>query len=353
MSGSEIAVNPFWLDKLESSFAAFEMDFESFVEFLAEDSHLSKDEILSRLGEILPNVKEFSQRSNAKRGLGIDLADGGLLPLYGMPTRARTLYTGFDYKSESGWREIDRDLETAIYEFAPGASLIKDKLKHTAVGFTGRLMKPMGRRDQPIAPISEPFTRQMWISECGVCRSWQMLDSDPDGNQECSRCGSLLPEEMWFLGREPSAFRTDFWAKDDEQQGVSRGYRNSIPVTVDDQFVHLEGTNSSIVSSRGHVLALNRGSYLADQIRLCAKKDKRILYVIYSGKIASAKSLMQNVIKTSLLISAAKAAIAAQFLKLLLVNILHAFFPASYSKSNFYYESYLVCGLSSFVWCDN
>ena len=33
------------------------------------------------------------------------------------------------------------------------------------------------------------------------------------------------------------------------------------------------------------------GSYLADQIRVCAKKDKRIAYVIYSGRIASAKSL--------------------------------------------------------------
>jgi hypothetical protein len=33
------------------------------------------------------------------------------------------------------------------------------------------------------------------------------------------------------------------------------------------------------------------GAYLADQIRLCAKKDKRISYVIYAGKIASAKSL--------------------------------------------------------------
>jgi hypothetical protein len=31
------------------------------------------------------------------------------------------------------------------------------------------------------------------------------------------------------------------------------------------------------------------GAYLADQIRLCAKKDKRISYVIYAGKIASAK----------------------------------------------------------------
>jgi hypothetical protein len=33
------------------------------------------------------------------------------------------------------------------------------------------------------------------------------------------------------------------------------------------------------------------GAYLADQIRLCAKKDKRIAYVIYSGRIASPKSL--------------------------------------------------------------
>ena len=32
------------------------------------------------------------------------------------------------------------------------------------------------------------------------------------------------------------------------------------------------------------------GAYLADQIRQCAKKDKRIAYVIYAGKIASAKS---------------------------------------------------------------
>jgi hypothetical protein len=32
-------------------------------------------------------------------------------------------------------------------------------------------------------------------------------------------------------------------------------------------------------------------AYLADQIRLCAKKDKRISYVIFAGKISSAKSL--------------------------------------------------------------
>jgi hypothetical protein len=34
-------------------------------------------------------------------------------------------------------------------------------------------------------------------------------------------------------------------------------------------------------------------AYLADQIRLCAKKDKRISYVIHAGKIASRKSLFR------------------------------------------------------------
>jgi len=35
----------------------------------------------------------------------------------------------------------------------------------------------------------------------------------------------------------------------------------------------------------------NTSVYLADQIRECAKRDKRIKYVIHAGKIASAKSL--------------------------------------------------------------
>ena len=35
----------------------------------------------------------------------------------------------------------------------------------------------------------------------------------------------------------------------------------------------------------------DRMPYLADQIRVCAKKDKRISYVIFNSRIASAKSL--------------------------------------------------------------
>jgi hypothetical protein len=35
------------------------------------------------------------------------------------------------------------------------------------------------------------------------------------------------------------------------------------------------------------------GAYLADQIRECAKKDRRISYIIYSGKIASRRTFFR------------------------------------------------------------
>ena len=48
---------------------------------------------------------------------------------------------------------MDRDLEMAIYEFAPGAVLVKDKARHRAIGFTGPAVRAgaprQGRRRRP------------------------------------------------------------------------------------------------------------------------------------------------------------------------------------------------------------
>ena len=61
------------------------------------------------------------------------------------------------------------------------------------------------------------------------------------------------------------------------------------------------GTSDHLPDKDGTVRALdidanldsraNTSAYLSDQIRLCAKRDKRVKYVIHKGKIASAKSL--------------------------------------------------------------
>ena len=51
---------------------------------------------------------------------------------------------------------MDRDLEMAIFEFAPGSLLVKDKEKHKAIGFTGSLLDPE-RRGKNIL-IQPPIT---------------------------------------------------------------------------------------------------------------------------------------------------------------------------------------------------
>jgi len=70
--------------------------------------------------------------------------------MYGMPTRVRNLYLGMLTKGtgsdeELSWLSMDRDLEMAIFEFAPGSLLVKDKEKHKSIGFTGSLLDPERR----------------------------------------------------------------------------------------------------------------------------------------------------------------------------------------------------------------
>ena len=72
-------------------------------------------------------------------GLAHTLAERGFLPMYGMPTRVRQLYlrlqrVGGQFK----WSTVDRDLDLAIYEFAPGSSLVVDKQEAPRRGHDAR-----------------------------------------------------------------------------------------------------------------------------------------------------------------------------------------------------------------------
>jgi len=68
------------------------------------------------------------------------LAESGLLPMYGMPTRNRTLYEGLQIDKsghiDSQLSEISRDLDMAISSFSPGSQITKDKRVITAIGFS-------------------------------------------------------------------------------------------------------------------------------------------------------------------------------------------------------------------------
>lgn len=175
------------------------------------------DEIMGR--------RDAAPRDSA--GLAQFLAEQGLLPMYGMPTRVRNLYLGMLTKGsgsdeELSWLSMDRDLEMAIFEFAPGSLLVKDKEKHKAIGFTGSLLDPE-RRGRNVV-VQPPMTD--WISEygfvgwCVACGAAKHERERPAVNVKCDDCrGDVLPGEFRHY-ISPSAFRTDFRPEDGDLDEV-------------------------------------------------------------------------------------------------------------------------------------
>jgi hypothetical protein len=71
----------------------------------------------------------------AGEGLAERLAEGGVLPMYGMPSRVRDFYHSVNGRRKQVYT-IDRDLDLAVTEFAPGSQKTKDKRIYTSIGFT-------------------------------------------------------------------------------------------------------------------------------------------------------------------------------------------------------------------------
>ena len=157
-----------------------------------------------------------------QEGLAHALAEYGLLPMYGMPTRVRQLYMGLKHNgSQWTWSKVDRDLDIAVYEFAPGSTIVLDKRTHLAVGFTPDLSNPLGVRGRPfVVPLqSTAFGQFFSLVRCGVCQAW--TDVSSDGTPDKCTCGAALDSQYPHHCRVPHAFRTDIpaRAKPAEEEG--------------------------------------------------------------------------------------------------------------------------------------
>ncbi|HDX9659956.1 TPA: DEAD/DEAH box helicase [Bacillus toyonensis] len=139
-------------------------------------------------------------------GLAECLAEGARLPMFGMPTRTRNLYHG-SRKSPYDISVIDRDIELAISEFAPGSQKTKDKAIHTAIGFTAPLMKGSLNKWINVSEDPLPDMHRHLIARCSNC-GYVKVD---EHTEECQNCG--MPEGENFKSywvAIPLAFRTDF-----------------------------------------------------------------------------------------------------------------------------------------------
>src|SRR5262249_20069984 len=96
---------------------------------------ISETQLTSYAKKGLANAieKAVNNASLAAPGLAERLAEGAVLPMFGMPSRVRSLYNGI--RGDEALT-IDRDLDLAITEFAPGSQKTKDKRVYTSIGFT-------------------------------------------------------------------------------------------------------------------------------------------------------------------------------------------------------------------------
>lgn len=134
------------------------------------------------------------------------LANAGVLPMFGFPSRVRPLYGRWvrDRKDIDDRVVSDRSLDIAISAFSPGAQVVREGQLHTAVGFAAYdLVGPRARPKDPLGP-EIPMRRCL---ECGVVH----VAADADLPEVCNVCGT--PTQHVPL-HQPLGFRTDYRDRD-------------------------------------------------------------------------------------------------------------------------------------------
>jgi hypothetical protein len=186
-------------------------------------------------------------------GLAERLAEAAILPMFGMPSRTRMLYHRL-----TPLETIDRDIELAITEFAPGSQKTKDKVIHTAIGFTAPLLQ-IGGRWTPAS--ADPLPVRRWLQRCKAC-GHTMTTATQQRFDFCTNCGqpadSLLFSQFQIV--VPQAFRTDLSRGSDakEDGDIFPGIPSAFAESITTQGILLPETNSlASLADNGRVWRVN------------------------------------------------------------------------------------------------
>ncbi len=140
-----------------------------------------------------------------QQSLSERLANVGILPMFGFPTRVRYLFherptTAHEWPPDG---LVDRDLDIAISQFAPGSETVKDGIIHTAVGVVD--YQPQGHI---VTQVPNPLGPAQLI---GLCRRCQAIDASPVPGQACPVCQATGAPDYEVIGlSQPRGFRTWF-----------------------------------------------------------------------------------------------------------------------------------------------
>lgn len=171
-------------------------------DLMQQRSHLLMWVLNNLITEVtnIANDSVYVQNSLSER-----LANAGLLPMFGFPTRTRYLYHGDPSRSRE-WPPrdvVDRDLDIAISQFAPSAETVKDGVVHAAVGVVD--FERCGRQ---VGQVADPLGE---LTPLGTCCNCQAVELRPISQMTvCPVCAS--PYFITINLAQPRGFRTWFGA---------------------------------------------------------------------------------------------------------------------------------------------
>lgn len=179
------------------------------------------------------------------------LANAGVLPMFGFPTRVRYLY----HKRPApggGWPPqdvIDRSLDLAISQFAPGSETVKEGLIQTAMGVVS-----YKRQGNQAVESPDPLGPRIPI---GMCRRCQSIDAASSPAISCQVCGALAPDYQLIDLSQPAGFRTFYGSERDYDGTFDWTPRASRPKLGMGPVAMVQHENFGIFSGRQRVFVIN------------------------------------------------------------------------------------------------
>lgn len=250
-------------------------DVEAVVNRLTTHTHLSYERVAElvawcRTGLVVAVDAAINNPYYTQLELSELLANAGVLPMFGFPTRVRSLYgrwirTRRDLDEQA---VTDRALDMAITSFAPGAQVVKEGWVHTAIGFAA--YDVVGARVSSKDPIGPPIP----MVRCEECGTIEVREVD-DHQIACLVCDSPVQH---ILLHQPLGFRTDYVPIDfdDLNEPVSGAGSPQLAVNPEGALKTISGGMSirvldqvevvSINDNRGHLFNLLR---LNDRTVIC------------------------------------------------------------------------------------
>lgn len=209
-----------WRDRLADALARTDQRRIRLATILAAVSGCNLNRILTAVSAdtVLAAIDSLEEEFGLQAvGIAAALAERGLVPLYGMPTRSRNLYVELrkpkgSYEAE--WDTIDRDQDMAIFDFAPGSVRTREKLRHRCIGFSGVLPDPDEFATDfgvPMRGFSNWFKDDFHLRFCGQCGAWSR---GTEQTVSCHACDAPL-SDTGIRCITPAAYRTELRPTDE------------------------------------------------------------------------------------------------------------------------------------------